>query len=74
MDTKEKIAVIMQGLGINQISDFFHMIFMWKYKDIGDISNDVVLYEQLGTVPEYVADFLASVRRRQCLTEAGRDP
>lgn len=60
MEARAKLHHIAGGIGV-PLAVLFMQIYEWKYGYVEDISNDYVLFEQLGIIPEYVEDFLKEV-------------
>lgn len=63
MKAVDKLHVIAEALDMD-IPMLIQYIFMWRYKKMEDVSNDVTLFLQLGVIPEYVEDFLNEVAKK----------
>ena len=57
MNAKERVEDAARRLDTD-ILDVFFSAYESKYGGMSDISNDVILFEFLGIVPEYVTEFL----------------
>ena len=44
---------------------FFQTTHYWKHGYHTDVSNDIVLFAQMGVIPEYVKDFFNEMERRK---------
>jgi hypothetical protein len=60
MDNKAKLEHLAQGMRV-EMPVLFLKIYEWRYGKITDVSNDYVLFVQLGIIPSYVEDFLREV-------------
>jgi len=61
MTDKDDMLHIIEAMETSVLS-FFHTVYEWKFGKIRDCTNDYILYEKLGILPDYVTDFLKEVK------------
>jgi len=59
---KEKIIYLADRMGMS-IGVLFLTIYEARYHDAADVSNDVVLFDNLGIIPDYVSEFMKEVMK-----------
>lgn len=64
MDYRKKVREIAFALNLDTFS-FFMMVYMWRYQELGDVTNDWTLFRELGIIPSYVEDYLNALQKRK---------
>lgn len=60
---KWEIEDARKSMGLDTFSLFFYA-YAWKHKQLSDVTNDVILYQHLDLVPDYVREYIEEYRRR----------
>ena len=63
MTPKEKVLRVADALCMD-VGVLFLTIYEAKYHRVQDVSNDVVLFDNLGIVPDYVQEFVDAVTEK----------
>ena len=59
---RDKVIMIANRLRMT-VPTFFMTVYEAKYHRVQDVSNDVVLFDNLNIVPDYIQEFIEEVEK-----------